>query len=405
MGPSSYGPGTGGGILNEGFPDVFHQFIDTVHMVNKKLSVEGEIKTSLADILPLRKRAELDDIAYELGIYGTSGLRKGELAERIREALPNVDYFLRSIIKMNREEWLFFLRVAEKGRLTSDVRTPLPYMRAYRDAFIQVYRKDQELIFIIPDEIKALFDQLKMAGLLEHKEKMVLIDSYASAAVAFYGALEIKELVEIMDKHGKGLEKKSFVESVLYYRSRVDRQYTIYKKMVIALQFDEHGHKRLKDLLAAREGKPIYIPSADEFTKYCGLFYYEETSYTKALKQMIALFLKDEDKASELTYEIHHLILMQARMQDIVDHIHASGVEYRTMPEMEKMVKLIVEVCNNTRLWSNYGHTPLEMNALRRTKASWPLASQATFDAPESRNAPCPCGSGMKYKHCCGRVH
>ena len=334
MGPSSYGPGTGGGILNEGFPDVFHQFIDTVHMVNKKLSVEGEIKTSLADILPLRKRAELDDIAYELGIYGTSGLRKGELAERIREALPNVDYFLRSIIKMNREEWLFFLRVAEKGRLTSDIRTPLPYMRAYRDAFIQVYRKDQELIFIIPDEIKALFDQLKMAGLLEHKEKMVLIDSYASAAVAFYGALEIKELVEIMDKHGKGLEKKSFVESVLYYRSRVDRQYTIYKKMVIALQFDEHGHKRLKDLLAAREGKPIYIPSADEFTKYCGLFYYEETSYTKALKQMIALFLKDEDKASELTYEIHHLILMQARMQDIVDHIHASGVEYRTMPEM-----------------------------------------------------------------------
>ena len=391
--------------MNEGFPDVFHQFIDTVHMVNKKLSVEGEIKTSLADILPLRKRAELDDIAYELGIYGTSGLRKGELAERIREALPNVDYFLRSIIKMNREEWLYFLRVAEKGRLTSDVRTPLPYMRAYRDAFIQVYRKDQELIFIIPDEIKALFDQLKMAGLLEHKEKMVLIDSYASAAVAFYGALEIKELVEIMDKHGKGLEKKSFVESVLYYRSRVDRQYTIYKKMVIALQFDEHGHKRLKDLLAAREGKPIYIPSADEFTKYCGLFYYEETSYTKALKQMIALFLKDEDKASELTYEIHHLILMQARMQDIVDHIHASGVEYRTMPEMEKMVKLIVEVCNNTRLWSNYGHTPLEMNALRRTKASWPLASQATFDAPESRNAPCPCGSGMKYKHCCGRVH
>ncbi len=391
--------------MNEGFPDVFHQFIDTVHMVNKKLSVEGEIKTSLADILPLRKRAELDDIAYELGIYGTSGLRKGELAERIREALPNVDYFLRSIIKMNREEWLFFLRVAEKGRLTSDVRTPLPYMRAYRDAFIQVYRKDQELIFIIPDEIKALFDQLKMAGLLEHKEKMVLIDSYASAAVAFYGALEIKELVEIMDKHGKGLEKKSFVESVLYYRSRVDRQYTIYKKMVIALQFDEHGHKRLKDLLAAREGKPIYIPSADEFTKYCGLFYYEETSYTKALKQMIALFLKDEDKASELTYEIHHLILMQARMQDIVDHIHASGVEYRTMPEMEKMVKLIVEVCNNTRLWSNYGHTPLEISALRRTKASWPMASQATFDAPESRNAPCPCGSGMKYKHCCGRVH
>ena len=405
MAPDGYGSGTGGGILNEEFPDSFSQFIDTVHKVNKKLSVEGEIKTSLADILPLRKRAELDDIAYELGIYGTSGLRKGELAERIQEALPNVDYFLRSIIKMNREEWLFFVRVADEGRLNSDIRTPLPYMRAYEDALIQAYRNDKELTFVIPDEFKALYDHMKPLGVLEHKEKMVLIDEYACAAVALYGALEIGKLIEIIEKHGKGQEKNSFVESVLTYRSRADGQYALYKKMVIARQFDEYGHKRLKDLIASREGKPIYIPSADEFSKYCGLFYYEETFYTKALKQMIALLLGDEDKASELTYEIHHLVLMQARMQDIMDHIHASGVEYRTMPEMEKMVQLIVEVCNNTRLWSNYGHTPLEISALRRTKASWPMASQATFDAPESRNAPCPCGSGMKYKHCCGRVH
>ena len=21
------------------------------------------------------------------------------------------------------------------------------------------------------------------------------------------------------------------------------------------------------------------------------------------------------------------------------------------------------------------------------------------------RNAPCPCGSGLKYKHCCGKLH
>ena len=26
------------------------------------------------------------------------------------------------------------------------------------------------------------------------------------------------------------------------------------------------------------------------------------------------------------------------------------------------------------------------------------------FKAPESRNAPCPCGSGKRYKHCCGRL-
>lgn len=31
-------------------------------------------------------------------------------------------------------------------------------------------------------------------------------------------------------------------------------------------------------------------------------------------------------------------------------------------------------------------------------------SQKSDFKAPESRNAPCPCGSGNKYKHCCGKI-
>ncbi|HET6428755.1 MAG TPA: SEC-C metal-binding domain-containing protein, partial [Phycisphaerae bacterium] len=32
-----------------------------------------------------------------------------------------------------------------------------------------------------------------------------------------------------------------------------------------------------------------------------------------------------------------------------------------------------------------------------------PPATQAAPAGPVARNAPCPCGSGRKYKQCCGR--
>jgi preprotein translocase subunit SecA len=32
------------------------------------------------------------------------------------------------------------------------------------------------------------------------------------------------------------------------------------------------------------------------------------------------------------------------------------------------------------------------------------IADGETIVAPESRNAPCPCGSGRKYKHCHGQA-
>ena len=30
--------------------------------------------------------------------------------------------------------------------------------------------------------------------------------------------------------------------------------------------------------------------------------------------------------------------------------------------------------------------------------------NNAPFPVPESRNAPCPCGSGLKYKQCHGKI-
>jgi preprotein translocase subunit SecA len=40
-----------------------------------------------------------------------------------------------------------------------------------------------------------------------------------------------------------------------------------------------------------------------------------------------------------------------------------------------------------------------EEELLRNTEKTEPIRS----DKHPSRNAPCPCGSGKKYKHCCGR--
>ena len=55
----------------------------------------------------------------------------------------------------------------------------------------------------------------------------------------------------------------------------------------------------------------------------------------------------------------------------------------------------MMECCNNTRLWANKGHTPNELLKLHT------MPKLQTFKI--GRNEPCPCGSGKKYKKCCGR--
>ena len=38
------------------------------------------------------------------------------------------------------------------------------------------------------------------------------------------------------------------------------------------------------------------------------------------------------------------------------------------------------------------------------SEESGSLSGNAVFPVPESRNAPCPCGSGLKYKQCHGKI-
>jgi len=58
----------------------------------------------------------------------------------------------------------------------------------------------------------------------------------------------------------------------------------------------------------------------------------------------------------------------------------------------------------NTRVFTRHWDEPWEVLLQRVANAlEEKLTPQKTaFQAPASRNAPCPCGSGKRYKHCCG---
>ena len=63
--------------------------------------------------------------------------------------------------------------------------------------------------------------------------------------------------------------------------------------------------------------------------------------------------------------------------------------------QLNELVSLMMDCCNNTRLWANKGYTPNELMKLHKT----PQAKSKKI----GRNDPCPCGSGKKYKKCCGK--
>ena len=92
-----------------------------------------------------------------------------------------------------------------------------------------------------------------------------------------------------------------------------------------------------------------------------------------------------------------------------------SWLEFPSFEFAQVVTAKIIELYNNTRQWVLKGHTPNELFQ-KEKKFLKPLPSEP-FKADQSnarvidsgtrtkvgRNDPCPCGSGKKYKKCCGK--
>lgn len=83
---------------------------------------------------------------------------------------------------------------------------------------------------------------------------------------------------------------------------------------------------------------------------------------------------------NERTNDAAEVILEEAQPVDLND--------------ANKVLRLFNDLCNSMPRWWNKGHTPQELRRRTTPRRTAPMPG---------RNDPCPCGSGRKYKQCCGK--
>ncbi len=171
-----------------------------------------------------------------------------------------------------------------------------------------------------------------------------------------------------------------------------------------------------KDIERRQGGRKFYIPSVDEILDYA------ENGYPtrSASYQKLGSFLMDEMQVSDAVkdqalFGIYKECSMDGRMSVIMENLGEKGIRFSD-EQLDKFTRLIMEANNNTRMLEFRGYTPNEISG-----AVWPFATGRPHSAmpnsfvptampmqPASTrkiypNDPCPCGSGKKYKKCCGR--
>ena len=157
-----------------------------------------------------------------------------------------------------------------------------------------------------------------------------------------------------------------------------------------------------KKLHEVASKKDRYLPSKEVFLQYADDDYRDETPAFRALEGYLRkTYDKDlHDFAVDIQNELYKTgdDFDGNRFTEVTDYAvkeleNKYGIAMSSLDKLNELIGYLQDMANSTRLWINNGHTTAELNreaVNAHAKKIYP-------------NDPCPCGSGKKYKKCCGR--
>lgn len=313
----------------------------------------------------------------------------------------------------------------------------------------------------IPEENKEIYEDIGLSP-----DTIELLCNYFAAFANLYGIINLADAYKIIEKQNPGMisfdELYEFsdliaVETGFYFyivdpsEMYDDVKETPETREIVAenlLIVDEEDYYELKE---KQNGKPLYIPVKEELLKYKDEFYFEKTPQSQAVERF---FIKKHITGKALFDVMAELHLQIVLDGNIADNAFSSISRLRialTDSEAETFGNLFCSMANHCRIPSNRGYTPDELykimhkagkqpeiilgdnikqllisgemsgadflngvinSALPRESKKGLLKQFAEINENKcdkatqkqiSKNAPCPCGSGKKYKRCCGK--
>jgi hypothetical protein len=381
-------------------------YVAELQQMNVQNAIKGGVITKLAEILPLLTKEKLNLLAGNYEIKGRSKLKKQELADTLYSSILDAHEMSTGLLIATAKEWDLVKELLAVPALQDDTLFPGTYLFLMNAGLLYSFYDQDKLYYVLPEEIKETYAKVVVASFLKERERSQQVHQYILAAMNLYGVSPVDTFLDIFNAQNEEPLTEDEFDQITDLLSRREQSWHYDGGRLISDYFDPDNEEELDALLERMKDKPYYIPAKLEFLKYADPGYFEQTPQLAGLEQYILQFVcKDKELVTHLMDDIQLACSMEEPVEVIMAEFERRGIEFETRDQLEMTIQLIINVYNHTRVWSNGGYSPVELRQI--TSGEAPVDNVVPFSRPAAsgkigRNEPCPCGSGKKYKKCCG---
>lgn len=375
----------------------------------------------LQEVYEVYKKDTLINQAKSHHLTGYSKFNKRELAEWLRNNLMETK-FMERMLKESRWEEV----VAFEDAMENPMGICIDIEQVEKSSLLASYGAYTRLgTLMIPADVQEQYHKVCTAEFRQELEDCGRWQAYCDSAFYLYGIIPIKKLVNIYN---------SFETEKITIKRAEELCHILIESRMDGLLLDcglvdgELAEEELyKCVLKEQADLPFYIPnSREEFLRYGELEYQEPDSYTESCLTFLEKDLQlKKEQSYTLFLTIQDGIRKNADPDDMIELLYQASRKRITASLSQQMENEIRNMGWHTRHWDHRGFTLSERMKMEGQKGlpdgketdvseDQGFADEIMQKSPQKivpfrkekkiyPNDPCPCGSGKKYKVCCGR--
>lgn len=363
----------------------------------KKLLAPIKKGESLSYYLNRLSKVELNEIRKRLGIKNASSLPKEGLIKVICPELINRIYYI--VKNLGELEFDLLKKAVKMGGIIEGDFSDYDAIEGLQEWGIGFCGTIDALIYavIVPGElIHKIKECFKDKKLLKAADAGQNFYRFVKGCLYYYGVFPVIKLYDIAEESFP-LEASSDLLEYLFNNIGDNKDIGYYNGYVYNWQvtdpehiINEHMARPNLDYIQLSYDKAIAAADDD----YC--------EWNQNTTDLNNFFIKTGKLTIEEAKEMVNICIDHIKndgsFNNIVNFI-GENIKLPSFKAAEEMISILQNVYNCIRKWVLKGHTSDEVfEEEKKYMKPLPAKSQKI-----GRNEPCPCGSGKKYKNCCGR--
>jgi uncharacterized protein YecA (UPF0149 family) len=376
-------------------------------VVNKNKNQENKISgiATLKEGLSGLKVADLQDIRKKWQIKNISSLKKVELIQYLSEAIP---FLLGIFISQFDKRRIFLLKniIANDGVMSAR-NVELEEMEYFHKTGFMFtgFRNGDSVVMIPLDLLPSLGEIIQDETILANVKRNTEWIKITRGLLYYYGTVPRDRLVDLIEKYTPvrpdylDFNRVIFDAMEYYQEIHIDKYGYSYWEVVDPLDvLEEQASRKNID----------YYPFSKKQLLEAG-----ETDYVerpKGYSQLLSLFTQEyrmpKQEAIALIEDCIIYVKLGNQPSQLLQYIQTQ-LTFESLEAVQRLMDALVLLMNNTREWYLKGYTSEELFEQEK-KALLPLPEKKgeviSLETRQKigRNDPCPCGSGKKFKKCCG---